>query len=533
MTLYSIQDTTLTGIADALRGWHGETKTVTKSGVKEVSKKVVSKTANATGFNSFNGGYGNNQRLYDVVTVEGASSIKVKMAYQSEGLSWDWVQVASGNLTSMPSSAAKYGGKTLLTTELLFENTDTITFYFQADNSGDNYLGYYAECYGLDENGDYIMVEEMQTWEEEVPNIFKPEEMAAGISDISYFSDEDLTFTGNCEYLFAHDKWKPVIERDAAKLIINPTNSRYMFTNCSYTDLSGVTITSTSTAEQYGSDLFANCYYLEKLPNVSGLVIDANQGAGIFAHCRSLKDETELIRFFSNNSYQCGWPQGNRIFGNCYSLRNISAALTILGQVFLIKSTNTTNYDAYDYSEMFYNCRSLDEVRCIPLLINEGITITSNKFSSAFNGCMRLKEVIFETNDGEPIVLTMSGQTIDLTSGVGYYPYSNNDWQTILIYNSGITEDKRVSDAASYATLHNDPDWFTLKEEYSRYNHDSTVNTINSLPDTSAYLASAGGTNTIKFRGAQGSATDGGAINTLTEEEIAVATAKGWTVAFA
>jgi hypothetical protein len=43
-------------------------------------------------------------------------------------------------------------------------------------------------------------------------------------------------------------------------------------------------------------------------------------------------------------------------------------------------------------------------------------------------------------------------------------------------------------------------------------------------------LATAGGTNTIKFKGIAGSKTDGGAINTLTEEEIAVAAAKGWTV---
>ena len=50
------------------------------------------------------------------------------------------------------------------------------------------------------------------------------------------------------------------------------------------------------------------------------------------------------------------------------------------------------------------------------------------------------------------------------------------------------------------------------------------------MPDTSAYLAANGGTNTIKFKGESGSATDGGAINTLTAEEIAVATAKGWTV---
>jgi hypothetical protein len=100
-------------------------------------------------------------------------------------------------------------------------------------------------------------------------------------------------------------------------------------------------------------------------------------------------------------------------------------------------------------------------------------------------------------------------------------------------YSSGITIDKKVIDDATYQALKNDPDWYTFKVEYSRYNHDSAVNTINSLPDTSAYLATAGGTNTIKFNGKSGSKTDGGAINTLTAEEIAVATAKGWTVTFA
>jgi hypothetical protein len=67
---------------------------------------------------------------------------------------------------------------------------------------------------------------------------------------------------------------------------------------------------------------------------------------------------------------------------------------------------------------------------------------------------------------------------------------------------------------------------------YSRYNHDSAVETINSLPDTSAYLAENGGTNTIQFNSVSGKLTDGGAINTLTEEEIAVAVARGWTVSF-
>ena len=65
---------------------------------------------------------------------------------------------------------------------------------------------------------------------------------------------------------------------------------------------------------------------------------------------------------------------------------------------------------------------------------------------------------------------------------------------------------------------------------FSRYNHDSMVDTINSLPDTSAYLAEKGGTNTIEFAKYQGDLTDGGGTSNLTEEEIAVATAKGWTV---
>ena len=122
--------------------------------------------------------------------------------------------------------------------------------------------------------------------------------------------------------------------------------------------------------------------------------------------------------------------------------------------------------------------------------------------------------------------MVWKNQAIDLGYYVGYTDNSNK----ITANNSGITSSKEVTNATTYQTLKNNPDWFTTNVAYSRYNHDSAVRTINSLPDTSAYLATAGGTNTIKFTGAAGSKTDGGAINTLTAEEIAVATAKGWTV---
>ena len=131
----------------------------------------------------------------------------------------------------------------------------------------------------------------------------------------------------------------------------------------------------------------------------------------------------------------------------------------------------------------------------------------------------------FALNNGVPYTVTWKSQVIDLSDYVGY---AGSDVYTQ--HNSGITADKEVTDDATYQALKNDPDWFTTKIEYSRYNHDSAVATINSLPDTSAYLATAGGTNTIKFKGQAGASTDGGAISTLTEEEIAVAAAKGWTV---
>ena len=156
-------------------------------------------------------------------------------------------------------------------------------------------------------------------------------------------------------------------------------------------------------------------------------------------------------------------------------------------------------------------------------------TVNSNLMTNTFDLCYRVKDIIFATQeDGSPYVRNYKSQTLTLSTYVGYSKAKSS----ILNYNSGITADKEVTDDASYAALKNDPDWFTCDVAYSRYNHDSAVNTINSLPDTSAYLATAGGTNTIKFTGAAGSATDGGAINTLTEEEIAVATAKGWTVTF-
>ena len=212
-------------------------------------------------------------------------------------------------------------------------------------------------------------------------------------------------------------------------------------------------------------------------------------------------------------------------FTNCYSMRTVP---TWWYKLRLNKESTAAPTSSTIFNNTFNSCYVLDEARDIQVWTCTK-PFTSNIFTDTFNYAHRLKDITFETNNGVPIVANWKNQTINLgyNSSVGYNSTSPDN---IIGYNSGITADKEVKDDATYQALKNDPDWWTMNSAYSRYNHDSAVRTINSLPDTSAYLASAGGTKTIKFNGVSGANTDGGAMNTLTPEEIAVATAKGWTV---
>ena len=249
-------------------------------------------------------------------------------------------------------------------------------------------------------------------------------------------------------------------------------------------------------------EIFSNCYYLRYIPDD---YFDQFGGDEFW----EAQAEYEANR--------------DSMFNSCYSLRKIPTSWR------KIKNKTVSSYGTI-YNSCVGYCSSLDEIIDIPIL--DSVEYTSNLFSGAFSHLNRAKNITFETNDdGTPKVVQWKGQSIDLSSYIGYPQLESR----ILNYNSGITPDKAVSNDESYQALKDDPDWYawgvgSVAQHYSRYNHDSAVATINSLPDTSAYLAEKGGTNTIKFRSLNGSKTDGGAINTLTEEEIAVAVAKGWTV---
>jgi hypothetical protein len=203
------------------------------------------------------------------------------------------------------------------------------------------------------------------------------------------------------------------------------------------------------------------------------------------------------------------------MFENCYSLRKMPD-ISMLNDASPTISTSI-------YSRLAHKCYCLDEVTNLP--ISSG-SYNTNMFTDAFTYCHRIKNLTFATDNGTPKTANWTKQTIVLSYYTGYC----DDVRNITGYNGGCSG--VVNSSATYATYKNTEDWYSRDYGYSRYNGTSLINTINSLPDCSAYVAANGGTNTIKLRRNMGRYTDGGSVNSIGEANIALAASKGWTIAY-
>lgn len=356
---------------------------------------------------------------------------------------------------------------------------------------------------------------------------YKPSEMSAAISSLSSGSGGDdfsldltnITKFNNWNY-YGH--WNEVIKKYGSKIIFPETaESLYQafYEDRISTDLSNLTLPVASNIKS----LFHYCTELTKLPNfknTTSLIVPQQIGSA-FYNCWMLR---EIPNDFFTSKYtqmETGDSAG-ALFASCYSLRE-------LPDLSCFNDGGCNSQGLYTlYVTICADCYTLNEIINLPVITKTNLT-SSNSFSSAFSECWRIKNMTFATQaDGTPYTVNWKNQKIDLSYYVGYV----NDLfrSSIYNYNAGIPYNKDIYGSNTYQTLKNDPDAWTTDIRYSRYNHDSAVATINSLPDTSAYLAANGGTNTIKFKGQSGELTDEGAISNLTEEEIAVATVKGWTV---
>jgi hypothetical protein len=367
--------------------------------------------------------------------------------------------------------------------------------------------------------------------------------------DGMHIPEEALTITGDCNHRFANNGWTWFLREAGDKITTKDiSNASQMFYSSSELTSIPFDINFKDGGAESGS-MFGNCFYLEAIPAIDFKQTSYKSLNGVFASCKyatqigklsnlypsdmgSMFSGCEYLRYlpeFENlnldRMYTYAYSGYSSMFNGCYSLRSVPESL--LKQLY--NPLATSGYYTL-FNNGFKNCYALDEIRG---LNPQTGTVTSNMFSNTFENCHRLKEVIFATQeDGTPYTVNWKNQVIDLSEEVGYENHTGAYFKTTH-YNAGIspTPLTRVGSATDYQELKNHPDWWTGDGSYGRYNRTSAVNTINSLPDTSAYLASAGGTNTIKFD-RTGSNTDGGNIYDLTEAEIAVAAAKGWTVTF-
>lgn len=410
---------------------------------------------------------------------------------------------------------------------------------------------------------------------------YKPSEMAAAISALviggggSGEGDGDvpnpIVFDNVCSYLFYKNRWKWILDKYGDRIQTNNVSeANYMFSETNLPN--GVPFEINLANGSPCKSMFERCeltlpddFFLKE--GMNGKIGDIN---GMFNYAKikkipSFKQSqkngyydakswlinseveeigdlqlhiqafTELFRgagrlrhipnivLTSPTVHTYKYASASNIFSGCYSLRTIPEA-------FLKEMYNTaaTGSSYAVLKGLFNSLYSLDEIVGIS---PQTPVQTSNIFTDTFYKCFRVKRIVFDTINGTPYNVSWANQTINLYNGVGWLTDTDS---TITGWYNGITADKKVDSSTTYAALKNDPDWFTNKPEYSRFNHDSAVEFINSLPNTKTFLDTNGGTNTVKFRQDAGSSTDGGSIGgNLTEEEIAIAVNKGWSISYA
>lgn len=494
MARYSIEDTTLTALGDAVRSKTGETE------YRDIS--YTSKAYQLVGGLAADGGY-----IYLYIPVCGATQMKLnKLASTGDNTT---IYLHQCDVTCDDDSIL-FGTNT---TKCTFSNftSDSIRLYSIVEGTYDFEITWY------DADGNQMEV----VINDEVPKTMTPERMATEINGIAALESSLLNITGNMRYKFYAGNWDNFIVAYGDKVTTNNISNlsnTFAFSSVGHIPFE-INCSSSSAVEC--SSCFDACNVLVEPPVINNLKVGNLQY--MFRNCQQIRyfpegygEDWDWSQHTSATSAYSGYKSA--MFDNCYSLRKLPMGLYKYGNPVLSVS--------YHPLRDFRNLYSLDEVVDLPYPHNTECkgTSSSSLFYNTLTGLYRCKEFTFAPDIG---VKKWAKQTLDLSSLFGVLPDSGEKY--ILNYNSGITADKAVTNDTTYQALKDDPDWYAVYTPYSRYNHDSAVNTINSLPDCSEYAA-ANGTNTIKFKGAAGEKTDGGAINTLTDEEIAVAAAKGWTV---
>lgn len=387
----------------------------------------------------------------------------------------------------------------------------------------------------------------VETTYKDVETISVP--LADGSGIYTYgLSDEDLTFTGNISSIDYGGNNIAFSDKYVNRVKLENISSLQEAFKGSPHDLSSIDIYLNTTdplsprgaSVSYSLDTLT----MKGLPRIHGVIADwpfsnSNSPSVDYSEDDILKIFENVSAITNHTGYSTsmsidfdGLGQYGIPLARSKNLKSISKLARWVEDHWLVVNSTPSIYSYY-----YRNLYNVREILC-PCFHN--IYPSLGESSSLYfyvqetRMCSNFRFITDE--NGSPYKLKIRNKTLDLTSG----NFGHGDM-------SGLYPDSlRVYNQETYNACKNLDDWYSygtttqsytnasgsnvnivVSLGYSHYNHDSAVNTINSLPDTTDT-----GTNTIKFKGYQGCFTDGGAIEKLTEEEIAVAVAKGWTVAF-
>ena len=504
---YTIQDTTLTALGDAVRAKTGE-----MTEYRDFAYESKDYRLDRTHF------------YYDQylsIPVDGAVSMQVTpISYVSYSGAF---QIYAVNCT-IPETITAYGTEPFMMTN--FTSSDHVGLHHLI--SGDSGLKYNFSVIRYDADGNIIPFIESK----EVKKTMTPERMVTAITDLPPVPNkEKLTFSGDLSYLLYRGALDWVVNDYTEDVRFeNVTNLTYAFAISSAYPVNGIhcVIGVAGSKSNNGTHAFSG-YEGTQVPMLYNFV--PNQMDSLFSGMDCVREFPEGYGDDWDFTYIEGLTSSysgatNDMFSNCFSLRKIPMNI--------LHGNPVVNNSYHTYKGMCNGCYVLDELIDIPNVhwnaVYNSTSASSSIFRDMVNKCCRLKDFTFASNfevNGLPV--KWANQVLDLTT-VGYKTVSDYTYFASSQY-SGCSQDKLINSNETYALLKDDPDATAAEAQWSRYDKASALRTIASLPDCSAYQTQNNqGANIIKFKGTSGSLTDNGAINTLTDEEIAVAAAKGWTV---
>lgn len=349
---------------------------------------------------------------------------------------------------------------------------------------------------------------------------YTPAEMATAISSIETGGGggptaEDLTFTGDLCYFNYYGRMSKIIKKYGSLMRFNGVNNlSYAFKGNDplNSDFSNWAI------NLYKCDLsycFSGQSYITAYPKFQGTVTNLDN---LFCDSSSI----ELIRddlFSAGTEFICKLASNNNysgIFHGCHALKKLP--LWFKNMTFTVDRDTTYSPYSSVYYYTFNSCYNLKELT-LPIFPAPG-KLKSNCFQSTFEDVKSMRKFVFAPPPTGNEAVLWTKQTINLAHWLsGYDPSASGP--------------KVIYDDETYNLYKNDPDARAQTLEYSFYNHDAALETIRSLPYAQMVdVPDSELQNVIKFYGKSGEKTDGGAINTLTTAEIAIATNKNWTVSF-